>query len=611
MRERVFGVESEYAVIYHPGRNDRPRPTNLTLYRRFEGGLLRRVQSLPNAFSPLRWKMGRFLENGGTFHYEANEQDLEDGLIEMASPECRDPLTLLCYERAKDELVEELSRGVNAELELAGYTGRVAIGKNNVDSAGNTFGSHENYWVEDRLSGRRLALFAPVWLATWTVSALPLLWVFAVLFAVLAGLLAFGVTLVGVALVLTLVRPRVARHFSRWTQRMGARLDSRQADMTRWLRRLLRPVDAIVALHSRVYERFHFLPLRRDLSAFLATRIVWSGAGVVSFDGGPIFALSQRAGFLRRLCGISTDGERRPVFELRDLFFRPWSAFAARRRLHLMCGDANLCEWAQHLRFGATSLVIEAIESGADVGGWPHFADAIGAMRSVSADPGLRRELQLADGRLATALEVQRRYLRGVRQALGDADALAPWKARVLRDWDETLRELERDPDALADRVDWIAKRALLRRIVPDPADWRILEARGRELVGPGRAGPGGDASDVRLRDLAFRLWREDLRYHELGPRGGYRRLEARGRVRRLSDPERVHRARRRPPSDTRAWQRGTAIRRAQENARSGAAAWHRVRVGKFGWQFFPDPLDAGHPRAGDGRADDSDPDLC
>ena len=63
MRDRVLGIETEYAVIYHPGRVDRGRPSKLALYRRFEGGLRRRVRSLPNAFSPLRGKGGRFLEN--------------------------------------------------------------------------------------------------------------------------------------------------------------------------------------------------------------------------------------------------------------------------------------------------------------------------------------------------------------------------------------------------------------------------------------------------------------------------------------------------------------------------------------------------------------------
>ena len=587
MRERVFGIESEYAVIYHPGRNDRPRLSNLMLYRRFESALLRRVQTLPNAFSLLRWKMGRFLENGGTFHYEANEQNLEHGLIELASPECRDPQALLRYERAKDELLEELCVEVNRELELAGYTGRVAIGKNNVDSAGHSFGSHENYWVEDPLEPGRKLEFVPLWLGLWALSALPLLWVFAVLAGVLLALLGFGVGLVAITLALTLLRPQAASRFSRWTQRVGAWLDASQADVSRWLRWLVRPLDSVVALHSKLYERFHFVVLRRDPTGFLVTRIVWAGAGVVRFDGGPVFRLSQRASFIRRLCAISTDGEERPVFELRDLFFRPWSALATRRRLHLLPGDANLCEWAQHLRVGATALAIEAIESGAAVD-WPRLREPLAALRAIGDDPELGTRVELDNGTTATAIAIQRRYLEGVRRAL--AGPLPAWKQRVLADWEETLRDLERDPELLADRIDWVAKRGLLQRAVPDPRDWRALAARGAQLVGPGVTEP----SDLVLRELAFRLWREDLRYHELGPRGGYRRLEARGRVRRLTDPDEVLRARRTPPSDTRAFQRGAAIRQAHAHARSGGAAWHRVRIGKFDWRFFPDPLDPG-----------------
>jgi proteasome accessory factor A len=587
MRERVFGIESEYAVIYHPGRADRPRPNNLVLYRRFEAALLRQVRTLPNAFSPLRWKMGRFLENGGTFHYEANEQNLEHGLIEMASPECRDPQTLVRYERAKDELIEELCVEVNRDLGLAGHTGRVAIGKNNVDSAGHTFGSHENYWVEDPLEPEQKARFVPLWLGLWTLSALPLLWVFGVLAAVLVTLLGLGVGLVAVTLALTFLRPRAATRFSGFTQRLGARIDANQAQVSHWLRVLVRPIDAVVSLHSRLYQRVHFLPLRRDLTGFLVSRIVWSGAGVVCFDGGPIFCLSQRARFISRLCGISTDGEERPIFELRDLFFRPWSALQARRRLHLLPGDANLCEWAQYLRVGATALVIEAIESGAAID-WPQLADPLAALRAISDDPELRVRVELRGGSSETALAIQRRYLEGVRRAL--AGPLPDWKRTVLERWDETLRELERDPDALADRVDWIAKRTLLRRAVPDPENWRALAEHGRRVTGPGVRDP----DDLVLRERAFALWRADLRYHELGPRGGHRRLEARGRVQRLTDPEAVLRARRAPPSDTRAFQRGAAIRQAHAHTRSGGAAWHRVRVGKLGWRFFPDPLDPG-----------------
>jgi hypothetical protein len=84
---------------------------------------------------------------------------------------------------------------------------------------------------------------------------------------------------------------------------------------------------------------------------------------------------------------------------------------------------------------------------------------------------------------------------------------------------------------------------------------------------------------------------RADLRYHELGPRGGHRRLRDAGRVRVLASDAEVARARREAPADTRAGPRGRAIREARRRGRGGAATWHRVRLGALEWRFFPDPL--------------------
>ncbi len=186
MRERVFGIETEYALIYRGGRAEFERPTNLQLYALFERALERRVGSLPRALSLLRAKSGRFLANGMSFHYEATPEAYEHGLLEVASPECRDPRTLLHYERAKDVLVEELAGEVNRELREAGFRGEVRVGKNNVDSRGHTFGSHENYWVEDPLPGsRRLALVA-LWLPLWALTLPVLAWIVALTPALLA-----------------------------------------------------------------------------------------------------------------------------------------------------------------------------------------------------------------------------------------------------------------------------------------------------------------------------------------------------------------------------------------------------------------------------------------
>jgi proteasome accessory factor A len=602
MRERVFGIETEYAVVYHPSRAERVdgrRPTNLALFQLFEPELARRLKGLPRAFSLLRSKPGQFLENGASFHYEATPREFEHGLVEMASPECRDPFTLLACERAKDALVEELCAAANRRLASLGFEGEARIGKNNVDVLGHTFGSHESYQVDDPLTpGAKLAL-APLWLALWAVTlpafALELLAALGVvalgLALVLLPLAAAGVLgLVGAALRGFLPRgaARIERGASavlRASERAGKELAPDPATLMRRLAWLEGPLRALIVLHGLVYDRFHFVRIRSRASAFLVTRGVFCGAGRVQLDGGPLLRVAQRAPFMKSLARIFTYGENRPVFELRDLFFRPWSAFGRRRRLHLLHGDANLCDWALVLRAGATALVLEAVEARPDAD-WPELARPLEALLAVADDPALERELELRDGRFASALEIQRRTLARVRSVLAADAAPVLWKARVLAMWEETLELLARDPLALADRIDWLAKRKLLHETLPAPADRRALEARGAALLAAPRGGP-----DERLRRLAWRALRVDFAYHELSERGEQRRLEARGALRRLASDAAVAEARREPPADTRAAARSRAIRDAHARGVSGGVNWHRARIGALAWRFFTDPL--------------------
>lgn len=599
MKERVFGIETEYALIFHPHAADFARPTNLELYRRFEAALLGRTRTLPHGFTWLREKGGRFLENGGTFHYEATAEDFENGLVEMASPECRDPFTLLAHERAKDELVEELCDDVNLQLELAGFRGHARVGKNSVDSQDHTLGSHESYWVEDRLGRLRLALFVPVWLALWLVSLPVVAWLFALRIGLLALVLGAGTILLGVGAVLRLVRPALGQQLFAWMERFARTLEQHPGELARRVQTLAAPLYPLMRLHSAVYDRFHFLAIRRDLTAFLVTRTLYTGAGALGFDGGPLFRLAQRPPFLKVLARIFPDDDARPLYEMRDLFFQPWSALRARRRLHLLIGDANMSEWAQVLRVGATALTLEVIESGTPAD-WPVLAHPLAALQAINLDPELETTHELADGTRASALEIQRRILEVVRERLA-ADPPPPgsWKLRVLEMWEETLVGLLRAPDSLADRIDWLAKRRLVLEELPDDADREALRARGADAMRD--TGTSGEV-DLRLRDRAFRVRRIDLRFHELGPRGGARRLERRGRLRRLSDPAEVERARSEPPADTRAFARGQAIKFAHANAVSGRAAWDRVRVGKLGRKVLRDPLDNGSGSRGSRR---------
>ncbi len=591
MKERVFGIETEYALIFHPRGSKTTKPTNLELYRRFESALLGRVRTLPHGFTWLREKGGRFLENGGTFHYEATAEDFENGLIEMASPECRDPFTLLAHERAKDELVEELCDDVNRQLELAGFRGEARVGKNSVDSQGHTLGSHESYWVEDPLGALRLALFVPVWLGLWIVSLPVVAWLLVLRIGLLALVLGVGTILLGAGALLRLVRPALGQRLFAWMERFARELEQHPGELARRVQTLAAPLYPLMRLHSFVYDRFHFLAIRRDLTAFLVTRTLYTGAGELGFDGGPLFRLAQRPPFLKALARIFPDDDARPLYEMRDLFFQPWSALRTRRRLHLLIGDANMSEWAQALRVGATSLALEVIEAGTPPG-WPVLARPLETLRAINLDPDLDATHELVDGTRASALEIQRRILAFVRERLeADPTPLESWKARVIEMWQETLDGLRRDPDSLSDRIDWLAKRRLVLAELPEPEDRAALRARGTDVMSDG---PTLGEADLRLRDCAFRARRIDLRFHELGPRGGARRLERLGRLRRITRPEEVARARTEPPVDTRAFARGQAIKFAHANAVSGRAAWDRVRVGKLGRQKLRDPLDSG-----------------
>lgn len=601
MKERVFGIETEYAVVYYPARGEPQGPTNLSLYPVFERHLRSRMTSVPRAMSLLRSKPGRFLANGMSFHYEATPQAFENGLLEIASPECRDPFTLATHETAKDRLAEELRLEVNRELRAFGWRGEVRIFKNNVDSQGHTFGSHESYWIDDPLDPGRLATLAPLWLVTWLATLPVFVWLLGVsVLLALAPLLLLLTPLLAVAFAglarwlgsrMPLAADRLrsgSRHLAGLPQRFAARM---QADPSEWVRRLAWiewPFRVAIPIHAALYGNFFFRPALRGATAFLVTRTLYAGAGSVDGKAPTSLRLSQRSPHMKTVSSIFTSGDRRPLIELRDPFFRPWSAFRRHRRLHLMLGDANLCEWALALRVGTTALVLEAIEAEPDAS-WPELADPLTAFQALSLDPSA--SLALQSGGTATALEIQRRVLGEVKRVLSDPQA--EWKRKILSMWEEALDALSQDPEALVGRVDWVTKRALLRREVSDPDDWEAFrETRTDWATHPDRQ------TDPRLRELAFRVLRTDLRYHDLGPRGDHRKFLERGRVERLSEAPEVEAAMTLAPRETRAWGRGEAIREAGDDG--GAATWHRVRVGhpgRFDWRFFLDPLRGGAPR--------------
>lgn len=283
------------------------------------------------------------------------------------------------------------------------------------------------------------------------------------------------------------------------------------------------------------------------LLPFFVTRQVYAGAGKVGSEkaGAPPadFQLSQRADFFATLASVDTLYNR-PIVNTRD---EPHADPRRYRRLHVICGDANLCEVATLLKTGATLLTLRLLE-----GGWrPEgvaLRDPVAAVQAISRDPSLRWRAERADGGTIGAVDVQRVYLAAAKERL---TGLSPDADLVLETWEQTLDRLDADPLSLADTLDWAAKRALLEEF---------------------RDAEGLAWSDPILQSL-------DLEYHNVDPECGlYLGLEQEGRVRRVVSEDEIDAALCAPPADSpRAIARGLAVSRFAGAVRG--ITWSRVHM--------------------------------
>ena len=126
MRQRVFGLETEYGVSCTvDGRRGLPIED---VARR----LFRNVVAWGHTSNV-------FLENGARLYLDVGSHP------EYATPECSTPVEAVLHERAGDRIVEDLAARTQQELIEEGTAGRVRVFRNNTDFSGNSYGSHENY----------------------------------------------------------------------------------------------------------------------------------------------------------------------------------------------------------------------------------------------------------------------------------------------------------------------------------------------------------------------------------------------------------------------------------------------------------------------------------
>src|SRR4026209_766685 len=140
MERRIFGLENEYGVTCTFRGQRRLSPDEVARY------LFRRV---------VHWGRSSnvFLENGARLYLDVGSHP------EYATPECDLIREVVAHDKAGERILEHLLAAAERRLHEEGIAGDVYLFKNNTDSAGNSYGCHENYLVAGRGEFSRLPAF--------------------------------------------------------------------------------------------------------------------------------------------------------------------------------------------------------------------------------------------------------------------------------------------------------------------------------------------------------------------------------------------------------------------------------------------------------------------
>ncbi|MEY4361744.1 MAG: Pup--protein ligase, partial [Actinomycetota bacterium] len=126
MDRRIYGLENEYGVTCTLRGQRRLSPDEVARY------LFRKVVSWGRSSNV-------FLENGARLYLDVGSHP------EYATPECDSLYDAVVHDKAGERILERLAVSAEERLREEGIRGTVYLFKNNTDSAGNSYGCHENY----------------------------------------------------------------------------------------------------------------------------------------------------------------------------------------------------------------------------------------------------------------------------------------------------------------------------------------------------------------------------------------------------------------------------------------------------------------------------------
>ena len=423
-RRRIYGIETEYGVTCTLRGQRRLSPDEVARY------LFRRVVSWGRSSNV-------FLVNGARLYLDVGSHP------EYATAECDDIGEVVIHDKGGERILEQLMDSAEERLRDEGIRGTIHLFKNNTDSAGNSYGCHENY------------------------------------------------------------------------------------------------------LTNRTDDMAHY---NEVLIPFLVSRQIYAGAGkVLQTARGAMFSVSQRAEHIWE--GVSSATTRsRPIINTRD---EPHADAEHFRRLHVIVGDSNMSEYTTYLKVGAMAVLLRMVEDPSCVLRDLTLENPIRAIREISHDLTFKRKVRLANGREASAFDIQAEYLnRALRYA--ETKGFPPDEMKALHMWEHVMTHLETDPFKLDRELDWVIKHNL------------VESYRARHDLGLG---------DARVQLI-------DLQYHDIRrSRGLFYKLQDRGMVDRTLTDSEMMAAIDTPPQTTRAKLRGDFIRKAKEQKRDYTVDWVHLKL--------------------------------
>src|SRR5664279_3246191 len=137
-RRRILGLETEFGLHF-----DAPNARAITP-EEVAGHLFHSV---------VEWGRSSnvFLTNGARLYIDVGAHP------EYATAECDSVTQLVAHDKAGERIVHDLVARGEARLRAAGVDGSIYLYKNNTDSAGNSYGCHENYLVRRRADFKAFA----------------------------------------------------------------------------------------------------------------------------------------------------------------------------------------------------------------------------------------------------------------------------------------------------------------------------------------------------------------------------------------------------------------------------------------------------------------------